>query len=394
MITLSCSLLKTVHFHWTEEESLGEIRRFDNSTFCLHKQIKLVTSVPIPSRIRYQWNYGSLLGYILLIQLVRGFFLALQYERSSLLSFKRVVSFINRVDGGWLIRFVHANGASFFFILLYLHIGRGIYYGSYKNWKVWTSGVMIIFVLMATAFLGYVLPWGQMSFWGATVITNLLSAVPYIGEEIVYWLWGGFRVRGPTLTRMFSFHYLLPFVLRGFVMLHLIVLHEKGSSNPLGISSNSYKVRFHSYFSVKDVLGIVILTLLIGVVILHCPDLFMDPDNSIEANPIVTPPHIQPEWYFLFAYSVLRVVPRKLGGVIALVARIAVLLILPLTPYSSGRFRVKHRIFTWFQVNNFSLLTWLGRVPVEPPFERVRTLVAYLYFTLFLSWGYWERKVE
>nr|AHB85641.1 cytochrome b [Polyplax spinulosa] len=355
-----------------------------------HKKMKSVLSVPIPASISYQWNYGSLLGFIFLIQLFSGFFLALQYEGSSMLSFKSVISYMQSVEGGWAIRFVHANGASFFFVLIYLHIGRGIYYGSYKNLLVWVTGVMMIFILMGTAFLGYVLPWGQMSFWGATVITNLLSAFPYIGESLVYWLWGGFSVGSPTLTRMFSIHFLMPFILLVVALSHIAFLHEKGSSNPLGLSPHSHKVAFHPYFVVKDVVGLVVVGLLFGAMILLSPDLLMDPDNSIEANPMVTPPHIQPEWYFLFAYTILRSVPSKLGGVMAMIMSILILLILPFSDASSGRFSLIRSVSTWIQINNFFLLTWLGSMPVEAPFEMTSKYVTCFYFLTFLFWGFWK----
>nr|QZZ81963.1 cytochrome b [Polyplax reclinata] len=363
-----------------------------NMVFFFHKKVKLASSVPIPISINYNWNYGSLLGFILFVQLVSGMFLAIQFEDSSTLAFSSVVSLMQSIEGGWIIRLLHANGASFFFILLYLHIGRGLYYGSYKHWKVWFSGVMMIMVLMATAFLGYVLPWGQMSFWGATVITNLLSAVPYVGDLLVSWLWGGFSVGGPTLTRMFAIHYLLPFVITIFMVSHVVFLHETGSSNPLGVSPHSAKVAFHPYFSIKDVLGIMIVSLLIGSVVLLWPDLFMDPDNFMEANPMSTPPHIQPEWYFLFAYTILRAVPSKLGGVIALISSIMVLLLLPFSSHSTSRFSLTHSMVVWVQVNNFFLLTWLGSVPVEEPFESVSKLLACFYFLLFFLWGYWKKS--
>nr|UOX27447.1 cytochrome b [Haematopinus apri] len=342
-------------------------------------------NLPVPSNITYLWNYGSLLLVCLVMQIVSGIFLSMHYEASMLNAFSSVVSMVNDVNWGWLIRTVHANGASFFFIAIYIHIGRGLYYGSYQMVGVWLVGVVLLFLLMATAFLGYVLPWGQMSYWGATVITNLLSAIPYFGEAMTGWLWGGFSVGNPTLVRFFSFHFVLPFVICLFVLFHLIFLHWFGSSNPLGLSNKSDMIYFHPYYSVKDVLGLIVALFIVCVVVLLFPDLFMDPDNFIEANPMNTPPHIQPEWYFLFAYSILRSIPNKLGGVVSLLASVVILALLPL--YAKGfsfRFMGLKKILYWFHVMVFLMLTVLGSMPVEYPYTVISQVVALIYFVNFM----------
>nr|QIK02033.1 cytochrome b [Columbicola macrourae] len=341
-------------------------------------------NIPTPSSISYSWNYGSLLGLCLMIQIVTGLFLSFHYESSSELAFTSVMKMMNDVNSGWLIRFIHANGASLFFICLYLHVGRGIYYGSYVFWQTWLSGVLIILVLMMTAFLGYVLPWGQMSFWGATVITNLISTVPIVGDDMVIWLWGGFSVGGPTLTRFYSIHFILPFVILVLVLGHLFLLHSHGSSNPLGVDLNSDKINFGPFFIYKDILGGVFLGLFFMLGVLMKPDLFLDPDNFIKANPMVTPPHIQPEWYFLFAYAILRSIPSKLGGVVGLVMAILILGLLPLIYKKKGvRFHPISKLIFWFQVVNFFLLTLLGMMPVEYPFVDMGQFISVFYFVCF-----------
>ena len=285
--------------------------------------------LPSPSRIRYFWNFGSLLGIFLFRQIVRGLFLSLHFTGDLNLSFYRIIHIIRDVNYGWIVRVVHANGARLFFIFIYIHIGRGLYYGSYRFRKVWLRGVTILLLSIATAFLGYVLPWGQMSFWAATVITNLLSAVPYVGVLLVEWVWGGFAVGNPTLTRFFAFHFILPFVILFIVILHLLFLHEVGSGNPIGLRRNSDKVVFHPYFRIKDVYGLMIVFIFYIFICFELPYIFMDVENFILSNPIVTPTHIQPEWYFLFAYTILRSIPRKIGGVIALVISVIILYLLP-----------------------------------------------------------------
>lgn len=356
-----------------------------------HPLLKIINGVlvdlPTPVNITSFWNYGSLLGLVLTIQLIRGIVLATRFTALSEFSFERVVNIFQDSSYGWLIRLVHSTGASFFFLFLYLHIGRGLYYGSYSKSEVWNLGVIIFFLLMGTAFLGYVLPWGQMSYWAATVITNLVSAIPYIGTIIVQWLWGGFAVGNYTLVRFFALHYLLPFVIVFIVVLHVFFLHSDGSSNPLGLSSNSYKVRFHYYHSLGDILGFILFIFSFMLILTNYGYVLMDAENFIPANPLQTPAHIQPEWYFLFAYAILRSIPNKLGGVIALVASIAVLFLFPFvskTKSGGVQYSPTSRFLFWCFVVNFLLLTWLGSAPAEPPFVMVSLLATVSYFTLVM----------
>nr|QNP09634.1 cytochrome b [Ochthebius sp. IBE<ESP> AN104] len=342
--------------------------------------------LPSPSNISAWWNFGSLLGLCLMIQIITGLFLAMHYTANIELAFNSVVHICRDVNYGWLLRTLHANGASFFFICIYSHIGRGLYYGSYNLTTTWIMGVLILFIVMATAFLGYVLPWGQMSFWGATVITNLLSAIPYIGNSIVQWLWGGFAVDNATLTRFFTLHFLMPFIIAALTMIHLLFLHQTGSNNPLGTNSNIDKIPFHPYFSMKDLFGfIMMLTLLIFLTLMN-PYLLGDPDNFIPANPLVTPIHIQPEWYFLFAYAILRSIPNKLGGVIALVMSIAILLIMPFMNFKkiqSNQFYPINKILFWNLVAIIILLTWIGARPVEDPYIMIGQVLTIMYFSIY-----------
>jgi ubiquinol-cytochrome c reductase cytochrome b subunit len=357
-----------------------------------HPLIKILNStlvdLPSPANLSINWNYGSLLGLILVIQLVTGIVLATRFSGHSDLSFESVILIYQDANYGWLIRLVHSTGASFFFLFLYLHIGRGLYYGSYVFPEVWNIGVLIYLILIGTAFLGYVLPWGQMSYWAATVITNLLSAIPYLGGYLVQWVWGGFAVANPTLTRFFALHYLLPFLVVFLVVLHLFYLHIYGSSNPLGITSNSNKVPFHYYYSVKDTFVFFIFFFIFIVFTLKYGYVFIDAENFIPANPLVTPTHIQPEWYFLFAYAILRSIPNKLGGVAALL--LSVLFIFFFTISSSKllfrgfNFSPVARLVFWRFISVFLLLTWLGRCPAEDPYNRVALVCTFLYF-FFMS---------
>nr|YP_009935668.1 cytochrome b [Mylabris calida]QNS38534.1 cytochrome b [Mylabris calida] len=354
--------------------------------------------LPSPSNISLLWNFGSLLGLCLVIQIVTGIFLAMHYCPNIDLAFNSVIHICRDVNYGWLIRTLHANGASFFFINIYIHAGRGIYYGSYNLVHTWTIGVIILFMVMATAFLGYVLPWGQMSFWGATVITNLLSAIPYLGVSIVQWLWGGFAVDNATLTRFFAFHFLLPFIVSALVMIHLLFLHQTGSNNPLGTNSNIDKIPFHPFFSFKDIMGFIIMTSALIILSLTNPYMLGDPDNFTPANPLVTPVHIQPEWYFLFAYAILRSIPNKLGGVVALVLSIAILLILPFTNkknYSSNQFYPINKILFWTMVTTIILLTWIGARPVEDPYIITGQILTVIYFSFYiinpLTYKLWDK---
>nr|YP_009731718.1 cytochrome b [Carpophilus dimidiatus]QHR79666.1 cytochrome b [Carpophilus dimidiatus] len=343
--------------------------------------------LPTPSNINTMWNFGSLLGLCLGIQIVSGLFLAMHYCPNVELAFNSVAHICRDVNYGSLVRTIHANGASFFFICLYIHIGRGIYYGSYNLIHTWMMGVTIFFLTMATAFLGYVLPWGQMSFWGATVITNLVSAIPYMGMDIVQWLWGGFAVDNATLNRFFALHFLLPFIIAALVMIHLLFLHQTGSNNPLGTNSNIDKISFHPYFSFKDIVGFLIMTFILIAISLINPYLLGDPDNFTPANPLVTPVHIQPEWYFLFAYAILRSIPNKLGGVIALVMSIAILYILPFTnkkQFASNQFYPLNKLMFWFLVTIVLLLTWIGARPVEDPYILTGQILTILYFSYFI----------
>nr|YP_009442018.1 cytochrome b [Gnathotrichus materiarius]AOY40239.1 cytochrome b [Gnathotrichus materiarius] len=343
--------------------------------------------LPTPSNITTMWNFGSLLGLCLVIQILTGIFLAMHYCPNIEMAFNSVAHISRDVNYGWLIRVLHANGASFFFICLYSHIGRGMYFGSYHLKETWMSGVTIFFLVMATAFLGYVLPWGQMSFWGATVITNLVSAIPYLGTSIVQWVWGGFAVDNATLTRFFAFHFLLPFIVAAFVMVHLLFLHQTGSNNPLGTTSNMDKIPFHPYFSLKDLVGALIVMMSLSILSLQAPFLLGDPDNFTPANPLVTPIHIQPEWYFLFAYAILRSIPNKLGGVLALVASIAILYILPFTnsqKFQSTQFYPLNKFMFWTLLSIIILLTWAGARPVEEPYILTSQLLTIAYFSYFV----------
>nr|AAR25290.1 cytochrome b [Tangara callophrys] len=356
-----------------------------------HQILKIINNalidLPAPSNISTWWNFGSLLGVCLITQIITGLLLAMHYTADTNLAFSSVAHMCRDVQFGWLIRNLHANGASFFFICIYLHIGRGIYYGSYLNKETWNVGVILLLTLMATAFVGYVLPWGQMSFWGATVITNLFSAIPYIGQTLVEWAWGGFSVDNPTLTRFFALHFLLPFVIAGLTLVHLTFLHETGSNNPTGVPSDCDKIPFHPYYTIKDILGFVLMLSLLVSLALFSPNLLGDPENFTPANPLVTPPHIKPEWYFLFAYAILRSIPNKLGGVLALAASILVLFFMPLLHTSKLRsmtFRPLSQILFWTLVANVLILTWVGSQPVEHPFIIIGQLASFTYFLIIL----------
>nr|BAM14904.1 cytochrome b [Ichthyophiidae sp. KUHE 53943] len=356
-----------------------------------HPILKIINNsfidLPSPSNISSLWNFGSLLGVCLISQIITGLFLAMHYTADTTSAFSSVAHICRDVNYGWLMRNTHANGASTFFICIYMHIGRGIYYGSYLFKETWNIGIVLLLTVMATAFVGYVLPWGQMSFWGATVITNLLSAMPYAGDTLVQWVWGGFSVDKATLTRFFSFHFILPFLIIGMSILHLIFLHETGSNNPTGLNSDTDKIPFHPYFSYKDTLGFMIMLSLLATMALFFPNLLGDPENFTPANPLMTPPHIKPEWYFLFAYAILRSIPNKLGGVLALLLSILILFTIPMLHTSKQRamtFRPATQTMFWLIVANTIILTWIGGQPVEEPFIMIGQISSILYFMLFI----------
>nr|YP_009525299.1 cytochrome b [Palpita hypohomalia]AXS63735.1 cytochrome b [Palpita hypohomalia] len=361
---------------------------------------KSLIDLPTPSNISSLWNFGSLLAMCLIIQIITGLFLTMYYTANIELAFYSVNYICRNVNYGWLIRTLHANGASFFFICIYIHIGRGIYYESFNFKYTWMIGVIILFLLMATAFMGYVLPWGQMSFWGATVITNLLSAIPYLGTTLVNWIWGGFAIDNATLTRFYTFHFILPFIILMMTMIHLLFLHQTGSNNPLGINSNLDKIPFHPFFTFKDMIGFILILFLLILLTLTNPYLLGDPDNFIPANPLVTPIHIQPEWYFLFAYAILRSIPNKLGGVIALILSILILIILPMTFFKKMQgiqFYPINQILFWLMVTTIILLTWIGARPVEDPYIITGQLLTILYFSYYifnpLISIYWDKLI-
>jgi len=363
--------------------------------------IKIINNVlidlPTPSNISNWWNFGSLLGICLIIQLITGILLSIHYTANINIAFERIIHICRNVNYGWILRTIHANGASLFFICLYIHIGRGIYYSSYSLFHTWIVGIIILFLTIATAFLGYVLPWGQISFWGATVITNLISAIPYIGYNIVLWVWGRFAIENATLTRFYSFHFISPFIILIIIIIHLLFLHQTGSNNPLGINSNLDKICFHPFYSWKDILGFNIIIIILTIIVIISPYYLSDPDNFILANPLVTPIHIQPEWYFLFAYAILRSIPNKLGGVIALIISIIIFIIFPIIKKKilNSRFYPLNKLLFWIFFQLFILLTWIGINPVEIPFITIGQILTIFYFTflplnylIFKNWDY------
>jgi ubiquinol-cytochrome c reductase cytochrome b subunit len=328
-----------------------------------------------------------MLGLCLIIQIATGLFLSIHYTSHVDIAFSSVIHITRDVNYGWALRTIHANGGSWFFIALYAHVGRGLYYGSYLFHETWNIGVIIIILVIATAFMGYVLPWGQIRFWGATVITNLISAIPYVGKTVVEWLWGGFAVDNATLNRFFALHFLLPFMVAAASMIHLLFLHQTGSNNPTGLISNSNKIPFHPYYTTKDLVGFIVIIRTLLWTALFFPNILGDPENFIPANPLVTPIHIKPEWYFLWAYAILRSIPNKLGGVTAIFAAILVLILIPLinTQKRKGNpFYIINQILFWYLIANLIILTWIGGRPVEPPFEVVGQFITCTYFILIL----------
>nr|YP_009257391.1 cytochrome b [Zasmidium cellare]ANG44814.1 cytochrome b [Zasmidium cellare] len=345
---------------------------------------------PQPSNISYLWNFGSLLGFCLIIQIVTGVTLAMHYNPSVLEAFNSVEHIMRDVNNGWLIRYLHSNTASAFFFLVYLHVGRGLYYGSYKAPRtlVWTIGTIILVIMMATAFLGYVLPYGQMSLWGATVITNLMSAIPWVGQDIVEFIWGGFSVNNATLNRFFALHFVLPFVLAALALMHLIALHDSaGSGNPLGVSGNYDRLPFAPYFIFKDLITIFLFIVVLSIFVFFMPNVLGDSENYVVANPMQTPPAIVPEWYLLPFYAILRSIPNKLLGVIAMFSAILIIMIMPFTDLGRSRglqFRPLSKIFFYVFVANFLILMQLGAKHVESPFIEFGQISTVLYFSHFL----------
>ena len=345
---------------------------------------------PQPSNISYLWNFGSLLGFCLIIQIVTGVTLAMHYNPSVLEAFNSVEHIMRDVNNGWLIRYLHSNTASAFFFLVYLHVGRGLYYGSYKApiTLVWTIGTIILVLMMATAFLGYVLPYGQMSLWGATVITNLMSAIPWVGQDIVEFIWGGFSVNNATLNRFFALHFVLPFVLAALALMHLIALHDSaGSGNPLGVSGNYDRLPFAPYFIFKDLITIFLFIVVLSIFVFFMPNVLGDSENYVMANPMQTPPAIVPEWYLLPFYAILRSIPNKLLGVIAMFSAILIIMIMPFTDLGRSRglqFRPLSKVFFYVFVANFLILMQLGAKHVESPFIEFGQISTVLYFSHFL----------
>nr|YP_004021428.1 cytochrome b [Heteropteryx dilatata]BAJ24554.1 cytochrome b [Heteropteryx dilatata] len=369
-----------------------------------HPIMKIINNtlidLPTPINISAWWNFGSLLGMCLIIQIMTGIFLAMHYTSNIEMAFNSVSHICRDVNNGWIMRTIHANGASTFFICIYMHVGRGMYYGSYKYIETWMTGVLILLLLMMTAFMGYVLPWGQMSFWGATVITNLLSAVPYLGTDLVQWVWGGFAVDNATLNRFFTLHFLMPFIITAMVMMHLLFLHQTGSNNPLGLKSNIDKIPFHPYFSMKDTMGFLTVMMIMTYLTFMEPYMLGDPDNFTPANPLVTPTHIQPEWYFLFAYAILRSIPNKLGGVIALMMSIIILMTLPMhnSNFQGNTFYPINQMTFWLMVTTTLLLTIMGAKPVEDPYIMMSQVLTIMYFSYFMMDNYikmsWDNIIK
>nr|ABL14127.1 cytochrome b [Liopholidophis dolicocercus]ABL14135.1 cytochrome b [Liopholidophis dolicocercus] len=343
--------------------------------------------LPVGSNISTWWNFGSMLLTCLTLQTLTGFFLAIHYTANVNLAFSSIIHITRDVPYGWIMQNLHAIGASMFFICVYTHIARGLYYGSYLNKEVWLSGTGLLITLMATAFFGYVLPWGQMSFWAATVITNLLTAVPYLGTLLTTWLWGGFSINDPTLTRFFALHFILPFIIISLSSIHIMLLHNEGSSNPLGTNSDIDKIPFHPYHSYKDTLMLTALITLLFITMTFTPNMLNDPENFSKANPLMTPQHIKPEWYFLFAYGILRSIPNKLGGTLALLMSVMILTTTPFTHTSHTRsmiFRPMMQLMFWTLIATFITITWTATKPVEPPFTIIGQTTSVMYFLFFI----------
>lgn len=374
--------------------------KFINKNPLLKIFITSLINLPTPSRINYLWNFGSILGLFLIIQIISGLFLSIHYCPNINFAFNRIIHIIKDVNIGWFIRLIHINGASFFFLSIYIHVARGIYYFSFHLFKVWLIGIIILLLSIATAFLGYVLPWGQISFWGATVITNLLSAIPYLGQYLVEWIWGGFSINNATLNRFYSFHFILPIIILSIVILHLFFLHLRFSHNSIGIRRLLYILPFNPYFIIKDIFGYIIILISFFIISIKFPYILRDPDNFILANPIITPEHIKPEWYFLFAYAILRSIPNKLGGVIFLLISILILIILPILNFNkinSCKFYYLNKIIFWIFIISFIILTWLGGQTIEYPYILLTQLFSFIYFSYFFIIPiinfYWDKFI-
>ncbi len=351
---------------------------------------------PTPITFTYAWSFGSLAGICLVIQMISGIFLAMHYTPNIDLAFNSVEYIMRDVPNGWLIRYIHANGASMFFIVVYAHIGRGLYYGSYMEPRelLWCSGVILLLLMMGTAFTGYVLPWGQMSFWGATVITNMVTAIPIAGQPIVQWLWGGYTVGNPTLNRFFSIHFFLPFLIAGVCLIHLALLHKEGSNSPIGSDTGVDDVPFYPYFFAKDVFALSCFLLFFAFFVLYFPNVLNHPDNYIPADPLQTPAHVVPEWYFLPFYAILRSIPHKAGGIIAMGAAILILLVIPFTNTSYIRnttYRPIFKFFFWLFIADYVILTWVGQQSVRNAFIFVDQVATFYYFFFFVFFNtlYW-----
>lgn len=354
---------------------------------------------PSPITLTYAWSFGSLAGICLIIQMLSGIFLAMHYTPDINLAFSSVEYIMRDIKNGWLIRYIHANGASMFFIVVYAHMCRGLYYGSYMKPRelLWCSGVVIFFLMMGTAFTGYVLPWGQMSFWGATVITSMVTAVPLAGKSIVQWLWGGYTVNNPTLHRFYSLHFFLPFLIAGMSLIHLALLHKVGSSSPLGSDTGVDDLPFYPYFVYKDAFAFFSFLVFFGTFIFYFPNTLNHPDNYIPADPLHTPAHVVPEWYFLSFYAILRSIPHKAGGILAMLGAILVLFAIPFIYNSEVRnttYRPLFKICFWLFISDFVILTWLGQKPVRDAFVYVGQLATVYYFIFFLVFVPFVGRIE
>nr|AZL93190.1 cytochrome b [Diapriidae sp. ZJUH_2016010] len=343
--------------------------------------------IPTPMNINLLWNLGSLLGMCMMIQLISGIMLSMNYCPNTEFAFYSIINLMKNIWFGWMIRLIHMNGASMFFMFMYIHIARSLFYSSYKFKLTWNIGMMMMLLMMMTSFMGYILPWGQMSFWGATVITNLISTIPFFGKMIVEWVWGGFTINNSTLNRFYSMHFILPFMMIIFIIIHLMFLHKSGSNNPMGTNSNMNKIMFHPYFTFKDLIMMIMMMMMFLLMCLIYPYIMNDPENFIEANSLITPIHIQPEWYFLFAYSILRTIPNKLGGVISMILSIMILLILPMLNMNKINFIMfnpMNKIMFWNLSFTFTMLTWIGSKPIELPYMYMSQIITIMYFMYFI----------